>query len=226
MKTITVLLADDHQLVRQGLLALLRPSKDINVIGAAHNGSEAVSMTRELRPDVIVMDLSMQLVNGVEATQQILAGNPAAKIIILSGHNDDEHVMRLIELGASGYLFKQTSAQLLVQAIHEVFAGNKFFSSAIVKSFERRYIKSDKTGEWQRTDSLTARELEVVKLITSSHSNKEIADTLSISVKTVEKHRQQVMDKLNIHEAAGLTRYAINQGLIPIPQKLLRQHSG
>lgn len=217
MKPITVLLADDHHLVCQGLLALLRLSKDIEVVGEAHNGSEAVSMTLKHRPDLIVMDLSMPVMNGIEATRQILAENPSAKVIILSGHDDEEHIMHLVELGASGYLFKLMSAQLLVQAIREVHAGNKYFSALILKRFESRYQRADKTGVWQPVGALTARESEVLKLIAESHSNKEIGDVLGISVKTVEKHRQQVMDKLNIHEAAGLTRYAIAKRLVPSP---------
>ena len=214
MKTVNVLLADDHPIVCEGFRFLLGVVKDIKVIGEAHNGREAISMTQLLQPDVIVMDLAMPLLNGLEATRQILEEQPAAKVIILSGHDEDEHVNRVIEAGAAGYLFKKSSAQSLTQAIREVYVGNKFFSPGIVKRFEHRYRRVDKSGEWQRRSSLTSRELEVIQLIAESHSNKMIADVLGISIKTVEKHRQQLMDKLDIHDAAGLTRYAIAQGII------------
>ncbi len=214
MKTINVLLADDHHIVCEGFRYLLGIVKDIKVIGEAHNGREAISMTKLLRPDVIVMDLAMPLLNGLEATRQILEEQPDAKVIMLSGHDEDEHVNRVIEAGASGYLFKKSSAQSLTHAIREVYVGNKFFSPAIIKRLEHRYRRADKSGEWQLRSSLTSRELEVIQLIAESHSNKMMADVLGISIKTVEKHRQQLMDKLNIHDAAGLTRYAIAQGII------------
>ena len=217
MKTITVLLADDHQILCEAYRHLLGTVKDIKVIGEAHNGHEAIKMTKQFRPDVIVMDLSMPLLNGVEATRQILADDPNTKVIILSGHNDDEHINRLVEVGAAGYLFKQNSAQSLTQAIREVHAGNKFFSPAIMKRLESRYSRAAKSGEWQKRNSLTARELEVIQLIAESHANKMMADILGISIKTVEKHRQHVMNKLNIHDPAGLTRYAIAQGIIENP---------
>jgi len=214
MKTITVLLADDHHIVCEGYRHLLGIVKDIKVIAEAHDGREAISMAKLHRPDVIVMDLAMPLLNGLEATRQILAEQPAAKVIILSGHNDDEHVNRVVEVGASGYLFKQSSAQSLTQAIREVHAGNKFFSPSIVKRIESRYSRADKSGVWQLRNSLTSREIEVLQLIAESHANKMMADVLGISVKTVEKHRQHLMNKLNIHDSAGLTRYAMSEGII------------
>lgn len=220
MKTITVLLADDHQIVCEGYRYLLGIVKDIKVVGEAHNGHEAVSMAKTHRPDVIVMDLAMPLLNGLEATRQIIAEQPQAKVIILSGHNDDEHINRVVEVGASGYLFKQTSAQSLTQAIREVNAGNKYFSPAIVKRLESQYSRTEKSGEWQRKKPLTSRELEVIQLIAESHPNKIMADVLGISIKTVEKHRQHLMNKLNIHDAAGLTRYAISQGIIESHQQV------
>ncbi len=220
MKTITVLLADDHHIVCEGYRHLLGIVKDIKVIGEAHNGHEAVTMAKNHRPDVIVMDLSMPQLNGLEATRQILIENSCARIIILSGHNDDEHINRVVEVGAAGYLFKQTSAQSLTQAIREVCAGNKFFSPSIIKRLENRFQRADRSGEWQLKNSLTSRELEVLQLIAESNANKVIADVLQISKKTVEKHRQHLMNKLNIHDAAGLTRYAIDQGIIESHRKL------
>jgi DNA-binding NarL/FixJ family response regulator len=220
MKTITVLLADDHKIVCEGYRHLLGVVKDIRVIGEAHDGREAVNMAKLHRPDVIVMDLSMPLLNGLEATRQILADQSQAKVIILSGHNDDEHINRVVDAGAAGYLFKQSSAQSLTQAIREVHAGNKFFSPAIIKRLEGRFKRGDKTGVWQLRNSLTPREMEVIQLIAESHANKMIAAVLGISIKTVEKHRQQLMNKLNIHDAAGLTRYAISEGIIEAPNRV------
>ena len=220
MKTIKVLLADDHHIVCEGFRHLLGVVKDIEVIGEAHNGREAISLAQLHRPDVIVMDLAMPLLNGLEATRQILESQPAAKIIVLSGHDDDEHIKRVVDVGASGYLFKQTSAQSLTQAIREVHAGNKFFGPGIVKRLESQFKRADGSGEWQRRKSLTARELEVLQLIAESHANKMTAGVLGISIKTVEKHRQQLMNKLNIHDAAGLTRYAIAQGIIETNKKI------
>lgn len=220
MKTITVLLADDHHIVCEGFRLLLGIVKDIKVVGEANNGREAINLMRLHRPDVIVMDLAMPLLNGLEATRQILAEQPDAKVIILSGHNDDDHISRIVEVGAAGYLFKQTSAESLTKAIREVHAGNKFFNPAIIKRLAAVAKQSDKSGEWQLRNSLTSRELEVIQLIAESHANKVMAGLLGISIKTVEKHRQHLMDKLNIHDAAGLTRYAIAQGIIENHKKI------
>ncbi len=216
MKTISVLLADDHNLVRQGCRALLCLAKDIEVVGEARNGREAVLMTKQHRPDVVLMDLSMPLLNGLVATQQILAELPTTNVIILSGYSDDASVDRLIGIGAAGYLFKHSSAEMLTQAIREVHRGNRFFSPSIMRRLENQ-DKESVTADGGRSNrglGLTPRETEVVQLIAESHANKQIAADLGISVKTVQKHRQHLMNKLHIHDTAGLTRYAIAQGII------------
>ncbi len=216
MKTIKTVLADDHTIVREGLRALLFADKGIDVVGEAHNGREAVAMAEALHPDIVVMDIAMPLLNGLEATKQILAANSAVKVLILSAHSDDAYIDRVIAVGASGFLIKQTSAQILAKAIHEVMAGNAFYSPQVSKRLRDHYQKPDKMGGLliKKATGLTSRELEVIQLVAEGHANKQVASGLNISIKTVEKHRQHLMDKLNIHDTAGLTRYAIAQGII------------
>lgn len=216
MQKITVLLADDHTVVRQGLRALLQAEANIEVVGEAENGRQAVQMTAKLMPDVVVMDIAMPLLNGLEATRQISRENPNTKVLILSSYNDDEYVHQLTEAGACGYLVKQTAANDLVKAIGEAKRGNAFFSPSISKRlldhYREAFIKG--TPVSKNGDLLTSRESEVLQLIAEGKANKQIAAELCISIKTVEKHRQQVMNKLHIHEIAGLTRYAISKGII------------
>ncbi len=216
MKTIKTLLADDHTIVREGLRALLAADAGIAVVGEAHNGREAVDMALSLSPDVVVMDIAMPLLNGLEATRQILAKKPGTKVLILSAHSDDAYIDRVIAVGAVGFLIKQTSAQILAKAIHEIMAGNAFYSPQVSKRLRDHYQKPDKIGGLmiKKATGLTSRELEVIQLVAEGHANKQVADGLKISIKTVEKHRQHLMDKLNIHDTAGLTRYAIAQGII------------
>ena len=216
MKVIDVLLADDHRVVREGLRSLLEAEGDIKVVGQAENGREAVRLAKKLSPSVIVMDIAMPLLNGLEATRQILKHNPSAKIIILSAHSDDEYVKQVVKLGASGYLIKQTSSEVLGRAIREVYKGKKFFSPSILKRSEALHpVTHDRTGILKKKNvNLTSREMEALQLIAEGHANKQIASELEISIKTVEKHRQHLMEKLNIHDTAGLTRYAIAQGII------------
>lgn len=216
MKRIKTLLADDHTIVREGLRALLLADPGIEVVGEARNGREAVALTLELRPDIVVMDIAMPLLNGLEATRQILAATPGTKVLILSAHSDDAYIDRVVTVGASGFLIKQTSAQILAQAIHQVMSGNTFYSPQVSKRLRDHYQKPDKAGGLliKKATGLTSRELEVIQLVAEGQANKEVAAGLSISIKTVEKHRQHLMDKLNIHDTAGLTRYAIAQGII------------
>jgi DNA-binding NarL/FixJ family response regulator len=216
MKTIRTLLADDHTIVREGLRLLLAADKAIEVVGEAHNGREAVDMAQALKPDVVVMDIAMPLLNGLEATRQILSSLPRTKVIVLSAHGDDAYVDRVVAVGASGFLIKQTSAQILAKAIHEVADGRVFYSPQVAKRLDNHYEKPDKVGGLliKRATGLTSRELEVIQLVAEGQPNKRIAMELNISIKTVEKHRQHLMDKLSIHDTAGLTRYAIAQGII------------
>lgn len=215
-KPITVLLADDHLIVRQGLSALLNSDGNFQIVGEARTGREAVRLAQALSPDVILMDIAMPLLNGLEATLQILAANPAAKIIILSAHSDDEYIKRMSEAGVSGFLEKQTSAEILGRALREVSEGRPFFSPSIAKRLTEvtgRHL--DRNG-LVKTEGprLTSREAEVLQLVAEGSANKQIAGELGISIKTVEKHRQHLMNKLGIHDTAGLTRHAIASGII------------
>jgi DNA-binding NarL/FixJ family response regulator len=215
-KPITVLLAEDHVIVRQGLSSLLRADAHFVVIAEARTGREAVEMAARLRPDVILMDIAMPLLNGLEATRQILTANPAARVLMLSAHSDDEYITRVNEVGAAGFLEKQTSADILTKAIREVAEGRSYFSPAIAKRLRQSQDASLNRDGMAKANGtrLTSRESEVLQLVAEGMANKQVADTLGISIKTVEKHRQHLMDKLNIHETAGLTRYAISAGVI------------
>lgn len=216
MKRITVLLAEDHMIVREGFRKLLESDNGVRVIGEAETGREAVQMTAKLRPDVVVMDIAMPLLNGLEATRRILKTLPGTRVLILSAHSDDMYVERAIGMGASGFLIKQTSSHMLSKAIREVHKGKTFFSPSISKRLGRDYQKSDVTGELLKKKSarMTSREVEVLQLIAEGNANKQIAAKLSISIKTVEKHRDHLMQKLDIHDTAGLTRYAIEAGIV------------
>lgn len=216
VKRITVLLADDHTVVREGLRTLLEAEGDIEVVGEAATGREAVELARKLHPTVVVMDIAMPLLNGLEATRQIRKALPETRILILSAHSDDAYVDQVMELGAAGYLIKQTSARILSQAVREVQKGKTFLSPAIARGVHREYRQSsDPRGLVRRkSPSLSSREVEVLQLIAEGKANKQVAAVLGISVKTVEKHRQRLMEKLNIHDTAGLTRYALAAGVI------------
>lgn len=216
MQKITVLLADDHTVVRQGLRALLIVEGDIEIVAEAETGRQAVLLAKKFLPDVVVMDVAMPLLNGLEATRQIIKQLPKTKVLVLSSYSDDEYVQQLVEAGAAGYLVKQTAANELLKAIREAHRGNTFFSPTIAKRLQDHCREAFISGQpvKKKTDHLTTRESEVLQLIAEGQANKQIAAELSISIKTVEKHRQQVMNKLNIHDIAGLTRHAISKGII------------
>src|SRR5690349_8386607 len=223
MNKIKVLLADDHTVVRQGLRSLLVVEPDIEVVGEAENGRQAVQMAKNLGPDVVIMDIAMPQLNGLEATRQIIKEGLPTKVLVLSSYSDDEYVHRLTEAGAAGYLIKQTAATDLVKAIREAVKGNAFFSPSISRRLLDRYRDAYMKGRPIKIhgEQLTSRELEVLQLVAEGKVNKQIASDLSISIKTVEKHRQQVMNKLNIHDVAGLTRYAIARGIIESTPQLV-----
>jgi len=215
-KHITVLLAEDHMIVREGLRSILEAEGDIEVVGQAQDGRQAVELAKTLLPAVIVMDIAMPRLNGLEATRQILKVAPATRILILSAHSDDAYVEQVMTLGAAGYLIKQTSLLILAMAIREASKGNTFFSPSIAKRLRDKDNRSlDREGlHSKKIATLTSREVEVLQLIAEGKANKETAAELKISIKTVEKHRQALMEKLNIHDIASLTRYAISAGII------------
>ncbi len=215
MKRITVLLAEDHRIVREGFRSLLKHEPDIEVVGEAETGRQAVQLARKLRPAVIVMDIAMPLLNGLEATRQIRKDVADTKVLILSAHSDDAYIEQMAALGASGFLIKQSSAHELATAIREVEKGNSFFSPSIGKRVRNRSQGSRQSGAaLKKGNQLSSREREVLQLIAEGKPNKQIASELGVSFKTVDKHRQHLMSKLDIHDVAGLTRYAINEGII------------
>ena len=216
MAKINVLLADDHTVVRQGLRALLEIEPDITIMGEADTGRQAVQLARSLQPDVVVMDIAMPLLNGLESTRQIIKQVPSSRVLILSSYSDDEYVHQSTEAGAAGYLLKQSAAKDLVKAIRELHKGKSCFSPAISKRLMEQYRQTLNGGVLvtKRIGVLTSREQEVLQLIAEGKLNKQIAAELGLSIKTIEKHRQALMNKLGIHDIAGLTRYAVAKGIV------------
>jgi DNA-binding NarL/FixJ family response regulator len=214
VKRITVLLAEDHVIVREGFRKLLEAEDDLEVVGEAQNGRQAVALTRKLFPAVVLMDIAMPVLNGLEATRQICKAIPNTKVLILSAHNDDAYVDQAIASGATGFLLKQTSSHDLSRAIRTVQKGNTFFSSSIARRLHDQKMAGGRGALRKKLSHLSSRELEVLQLIAEGKANKQAAAELGISIKTVEKHRQNLMVKLNIHEISGLTRYAIGAGII------------
>ena len=203
-------------MVREGLQTLLKLEPDLEVVGEARDGREAVAMARKLRPNVILMDIAMPGLNGLEATRQLLKELPATRIIILTAHCDDAYVNSAVGTGAAGFLLKQDSTHDVCRAIREVHRGGIHYSPTIAKRFVRTNLRArDRSGKVERKASLlTSREMEVLQLIAEGKTNKEAAADLGISIKTVEKHRGHLMNKLDIHDTAGLTRHAIAEGII------------
>lgn len=185
-------------------------------MGEARTGREAVQLAQALRPDVILMDIAMALLNGLEATRQILAAQPAARVLILSAHSDDAYVERMNAVGAAGFLEKQSSGKILAQAVHAVAQGKAFFSPAIARRLRHNQNQPGGRAGLRKAKGalLTSREAEVLQLVAEGAANKQVAAELGLSIKTVEKHRQSLMSRLNLHDTAGLTRYAIATGVI------------
>jgi len=206
MKQITVLLAEDHMIVREGLRKLLATETDLEVVGEAETGRQAVALAKKLRPAVVVMDIAMPLLNGLEATRQIHKILPGTKVLMLSAHSDDAYVDQAIAVGAVGFLLKQTSAHDLSRAIREVQAGKTFFSPTIARRLHDQKLPANGKALRKQVAHLSSRELEVLQLIAEGQPNKQVADELSISIKTVKKHLHNLSQKLNLEEVAGLTR--------------------
>jgi DNA-binding NarL/FixJ family response regulator len=211
--SIKILLADDHKITRQGLRSLLEKEPDMEVVAEAEEGRTTVRLAREHLPDVVVMDVSMPDLNGMEATRQIRAELPNVKVIALSMHSDNLFVSEMLKSGASGYLLKDCAFEELARAIHVVVNGKTYLSPAISGVVVDEYLHHLTKTESPGSKVLTDREREVLQLIAEGNSTKQVALKLHISVKTVETHRRQIMSKLNIHTIAELTKYAIRQGL-------------
>jgi len=216
MESIKVLLADDHTIVRQGLRSILEQWVGIEVIAEADNGREAVRLTEQLKPDVVVMDFSMPELNGLEATCQIKQRVPEVKVLILTRHANQEYVKSILNAGASGYLVKNSAAEELVIAIQVVQRGDPYLDPAISQHIIDGYLNPATTESKTLEIKLTSRQREVLQLIAEGHPNREIASRLNISVKTVENHRANIMKSLDLHSTADLTQYAISKGIISL----------
>ena len=216
MKQITVLLAEDHMIVREGFRKMLELEDDFEIVGEAQDGRVAVTLAKKFRPDVVLMDIAMPLLNGLEATRQVLKAVPTTKVLMLSAHSDDAYVTSATDAGAMGFLLKQTSAHEVCRAIREVQKGKTFFSPSISRRQDRISPQSlNRAGvSNKKVVELTSREMEVLQLIAEGKANKETASELGIGIKTVEKHREHLMQKLDINATARLTRYAISAGII------------
>jgi len=215
MGVISVLLADDHAVVRQGLKMLLQTEAGIEIVGEAENGEQAVALAEKLRPAIVLMDIAMPLLNGAQAARRITKASPSTRVLVLSSYSDDGIVDDLLEAGAGGYLVKWAAATEVIKAIREVHGGNQYFSPEIAKRLNhRRQLSAERKRRSSTPSMLSRRESEVLQLIAEGFSNKQMAAHLGISIKTIEKHRQRVMQKLGLHETASLTRYAISHGLL------------
>jgi DNA-binding NarL/FixJ family response regulator len=218
---IRVLLAEDHTIVRKGLRALLDDETDIEVVGEAEDGRETVRQVERVCPDVVLMDITMPLLNGVEATRQIKSQHPEVQVLGLTRHENEEYIYQLLRAGASGYVVKQAAPAELVEAIRAVFEGDTYLSPSINPSMVEEYIRQAKAMVKSGPDErLTPREREVLQLVAEGRTNREIAQVLSISIKTVEHHRANLMSKLDLYSAAELTQYAIRTGVIDVDQGL------
>jgi len=210
MKRIRILLADDHAVVRQGFKMILNAQADMEIVGEAGNGRQAVELAEQLRPDVVVMDVAMPELNGIEATRRLASSVPHARVVALSMHKDSVYVREILRAGARGYLLKDSGAADLVAAIHAVASGESYLSPAVsnaVLDDYRRHVTNP-------IDLLTSREREVLQLLAEGKTNKEIAGLLNLSVYTVDAHRGRIMEKLNLHSVGELVRFAVRNGLV------------
>ncbi len=219
MDKIKVLLAEDHTIVRKGIRVLLDGEDDIEVVGEAEDGQEAITQVEQLSPDLVLMDNTMPVLNGLEATRQIKHRFPDVKVLILTMHTTEEYVLQFLQAGASGYLIKKTAPKELVTAIHAVYQGDSYLSPAISKVVIEGYLQqSARIDAEDNYEKLTDRERQILQMITEGFSNREIAEKLYISIKTVNNHRVNLMDKLDIHNTAKLVKYAIRKGVISLDE--------
>lgn len=219
---ITVLIADDHTILRRGLVSLLSLNPGIEVIGEAEDGAGAVELALRLRPDVVLMDLSMPVLNGLEATARLKKEAPGMKVLILSAHDNDEYVSQVIRSGANGYALKNTSPEELNTAIRTVNAGHQFFSPSLSGRFGDAGLSGAGGGDDGRDplrgNALTSREREILQLVAEGETHQHIADRLFISIRTVDTHTNNIMKKLNLHDTASLVTYAIKNGIVILPR--------
>ena len=221
MELIRVLLIDDHELVRSGIKALLEKSEDIKVVGEAGEGHEALQRIKETNPDVVLLDISLPGLNGLEVAAKARKDSPRLRIVFLSMHSNEEYVLQALKIGASGYVLKQSSTRELELAVRSAKKGETFLSPAISNTVVSDYMARLKGGNVRKPgvnpyEVLTSRQREILQLIAEGFSSKEIAQKLGLSINTIEVHRANLMDRLNIHDIAGLVRYAIQTGIIEV----------
>ena len=215
MPQIRILLADDHTVMRRGLRLLLEQQSDFQVVGEADDGRQAVDLAASLHPAVAVLDIGMPLLNGIEATRQIIAGDPAIAVVVLSMHSDETYVLRALKAGAKGYLLKNSAEADLIQAVRAVAEGKSFFSPAIGRMLLEDYMRQVAKREVEDSyDLLTPREKEILQLVAEGKTNKEVANLLKLSLYTVESHRGNILEKLNLHSVPELILYAVRKGII------------
>ena len=211
---IRVLMADDHPVFRKGLRALIEKQPDMVVEGDVGDGRQAVDMARERGPDVVLMDVSMPGLNGIEATRQIHSACPSSKVLCLSMHTEDRFVAAMLDAGASGYVLKECETDELIRAIRAVAANQTYLSAEIAGDVVREYLRHHRKHGGRPLDALTPREREVLQLVAEGSSARQIASCLGVSVKTIHTHRENIMHKLNVHNSAELTKYALREGLV------------
>lgn len=216
MNKITVLVAEDHTIVRKGICSLIDGKADIVVVGEAEDGRDAITKTEALKPDVVLMDITMPHLNGLEATRQIKKLFPQVKILALTMYNNEEYILQILQAGASGYVIKQAAPAELISAIHAVYQGDSYLSPSISKTIIDEYLRHNTPTASAEHEKLTEREREVLQLIAEGYSNREIADKLQVSIKTVGVHRTNLMEKLEIHNVTDLVKYALRKGIISL----------
>ena len=213
---IRILLADDHPVVRKGLSSCLGQAHQVTVVGEAADGQDALRKARTLAPDLVLMDIDMPLLNGLTAADILRKENPAIKVLILSMHSDSDFVLRILQSGARGYVLKQAPTEELLKAIEAIHSGETYFSQDVARLALNQFVRGSSDGS--QPGQISAREREVLIAIAEGLSNKEIACRLGVGVRTIETHRERIMRKLNIHSIAGLTKFAIAKGLVPLPR--------
>lgn len=211
--TIRILITDDHQLFREGIANLLSSSPQIEIVGQAENGQQAIEKARNLKPDIVIMDLSLPIINGVDATRILQNELPGTKVLVLSMHDDKNYIKEALEAGAFGYLFKDCTYDQLIEAIHTVNQGKKYLSDKITEVLIKDYLNKDEEIQ-DKSPELSERESEILKLIAEGKSTREIADLLFVSVKTVGTHKQHILEKLKLKSTADLIKYAIKKGIV------------
>jgi DNA-binding NarL/FixJ family response regulator len=216
MDSIRILLADDHTILRNGIRALLEDEPGMRVVGEAEDGRAAVALTCQLKPDVLIMDIAMPLLNGLEASRQIKQQCPGVKVLILTMHDNEEYIRQVLEAGAMGYILKDAAARELISAIRTVYRGEAVLSPAVTRLVIEDYLRWGGVRPQEEANGLSPREREVLQLIAEGYTNKQIAEILSISVKTVQAHRNNLMQKLDLHDRGELIKYAIQKKIIEI----------